>query len=543
MSHPLHICLGANGDIAALLPWMKWEADRTGEPIRLLVASPYLPLLEGVSYVTPIEWGFKNKKMPGTFHQLHDARRYLKINVPDCEVKVLQFYGSGETVTFPSFLHEMFYNAGALCLWDKLPLVFDKRDRVREAKLRLKFCPHPRRPTILVATKGKSSPFKYAKQLLHLVQSEFGSTHNVIDLNKVVAEKPFDLLGLYDEADALVTIDTMHAHLSRASTVPTFVWARDYPNTWHGIPWEARFKFHARYGSYPKRKDEFLRRMGEVIGGTVERPEIVPFKDPHFRGHYNPCNLGLWTSTRAHFNMGGMTKLWMSELLQKPEPIRIKTPANVSHEDMRMFMFKGKHMASYVLAKQLKNKDFRCVVEIAELVPKKDHWTVHNRIRPQVKGNTWNGKTKNLVFFEHDGKLKAFINEDRIATFDERGKVTSIRHQNVKWDYGEIRGGTVPLSSFHTGGYFIRFFHSRTQDQRYHIGAMLLTQDVLSIRKISRHPILSGDERWTPGLTHWKPNVVFPMSASVIDGGWQLVIGVNDSSCATVNITPKMLNL
>jgi hypothetical protein len=542
MSHTLHICLGAHGDIIAMLPWMKMESERTGEPVRLLVASPYLPLLDGVSYVKAIEWGFKQKKMPGTFHQLHDARKFLKVQVPDAEVKVLQFYGSGELITYPSFIQEMWYQAGALMKWDKLPLVFDQRYFEREAKLCAKHT--TRRPFILVATKGKSSPFKYAKELLSIVTREFGRTHDIIDLSKVVAEKPYDLLGLYDRAVALVTIDTMHAHLSRASEVPTFVWSRDYPNSWHGVPWEARYKFHARYSSFPLRKDEFVRRLREVVEGKeTPKPVIRPIEGIPI-GHYNPSMVPApdgtpIISSRAHFNQGGMTKLWIT--FHGTLPIKIKTPKDVSHEDMRLFRFRGQLMASYVLARQLKNKDFRCVVEIAELVRYNDHWTVRNRIRPKIAGNVWSGKTKNVVFFEHFGQLTAFTKQDEIVTFSERGEIRSRLKQKGKWNYGEIRGGTIPLE--YDDRNLIRFFHSRTADNRYHIGAMLLHKEILSVQKTTPFPILSGDERWTPGITHWKPNVVFPMGAVALAGGWRLSIGVNDYFCATVDITPEMLNL
>ena len=46
--------LGRNGDIINTLPILKLEAERTGKPANLLVSLPYVDLLDGCSYVTPI---------------------------------------------------------------------------------------------------------------------------------------------------------------------------------------------------------------------------------------------------------------------------------------------------------------------------------------------------------------------------------------------------------------------------------------------------------------------------------------------------------
>jgi hypothetical protein len=104
--------------------------------------------------------------------------------------------------------------------------VFDRRNPEREQKL------IPECPFIAVAPHGVSSPFAHSKQLISGLQSRFPE-YKIVDLSKIQAEKPFDLLGVLDAASCLVTIDTLHLWLANAAKCPTVALTND---GWRGSP-------------------------------------------------------------------------------------------------------------------------------------------------------------------------------------------------------------------------------------------------------------------------------------------------------------------
>jgi len=264
MTQPiLHVLLGANGDICAMLPFLKAEADAYGKQVRLMIAKEFAPILDGVSYVKPVIWN-------GTFHQLPQALAFLREDVPEVRVKALQIYGNpGAGCKCPSFVPDMWRLAGRPNEWDAHPLVFDRRDAKREQALIESV--DDGRPMILVAGQGKSSPFLFHVELLSSIRAAFCKTHNVVDLSTVRAHRVYDLLGLYDKAEALVSIDTMHLHLSRASKVPVIALTANDPEGWKGpMNWHAsppyrNQVFRLNYTDYEKRPMEVVQAVAAAI--------------------------------------------------------------------------------------------------------------------------------------------------------------------------------------------------------------------------------------------------------------------------------------
>ena len=530
----LYVLLGANGDICALLPWLKTESERLRRPVPLLVAKDYAPLLEGVSYVSPTIW-------PGTFVQLTAALRFLKSDIPDLPVKVLQPISRIEDRFFPSFVHEMWYQAGALAKWNKLPLEFDRRDQARESALVRKI--YKDKPMILVAPKGQSSPFRWHKELLALIRKEFSETHQIIDLSKVKAHRFFDLLGLYDQAAALVTIDTGHVHLSRASAVPTLVIARDYPQLWDGVPHEPRFKFYCRYAAWYKQRNAMIRALRDVVDST---PADQPFTINPYPNGYNPAICaGELTTCRVH-----PSRDWKTKIMANGQPIKAKIPASYSQEDMRLFLHNGKLMASCTLAKPHGKKGAKCVTVFGEMKKRGDSWEFANIKQPKYGRNNWTGMEKNWLFFSNADRLYAIYGIKAIVQttleLSEKGYVLRTHKTAAPvWKYGEIRGGCAPLP--HPSGHLLRFFHSRTAEKgaikwRYHIGALLMEDKApFRVVKVLKEPILSGNEEWMLGVHHWKPNVVFPCGAVQIEGGYILTYGVNDCASRALRVPNTIL--
>jgi len=157
----------------------------------------------------------------------------------------------------------MWWIAGRAPEWETHPLVFDCRDAAREAAL-VKSVATGGRPLILTAFTGRTSPFKQKDDLLCELKDKFPN-QAIVDISAIQAERVYDLLGLFDSATMLISADTMHLHLSRASKVPVIALARDYPSNWNGTPPQTRFKFYCRYGEYPAKKQELLATMDKIL--------------------------------------------------------------------------------------------------------------------------------------------------------------------------------------------------------------------------------------------------------------------------------------
>lgn len=553
MSTLLHVLLGANGDLCAMLPYFKAEAERTGAPVPVLVAERYAPLFDGVSYAAPVG-------CPADFQDLLGAMKWLRAEMPDVPVKVIQYHGRHHETGLPSFIDEMHYLAGSWKGWEKLPLVFDKRDAAREEALSSSTWNNDK-PVILVGAKGRSSPFQYASQLMKRLRREFGKTHQIVNLDRVKAHRVYDLVGLYDRAAALVSIDTVHLHLSRASTVPVFALARDYPTRWHGTPHQERFAFHCRYGDYPKREDEMMVALRETLEGRAAKIEL---KRCAPKGHYNPAiqKSGLIV-TRYPFAGDWRTRL-QAQKGDSSRPVLLPGKwTSHSHEDLRFFEHEGARWVSLTLSTAKSRRMPKCVTGYGRI----ELGGIPKIITPKYGHNDFSGMEKNWVFFSHGGKVYAIYSchHDHIVLELDGEKVTREYHTpGPAWEYGEIRGGTPPVP--YKDGTWLRFFHSRIWDRkkprkprnkterilqpqdripwRYYVGALVMeSEPPFRVLDVSSSPILTGTEQWVPGCPHWKPNVVIPYGCVPREDGWTVSLGVNDALACLATIKPEQLKL
>jgi hypothetical protein len=133
---------------------------------------------------------------------------------------------------------------------------------------------HPEKKTLLVNFAGKSSPFAVSDTVLSDVRQRWGNVFEVIDLGTVKATRLYDLLGLYDRADLLLTIDTSTTHLALGSSIPVINLVVDTPTMWHGARPRGNSLLSVRYR-------EVLPRMGEIhdviarVATTPEGPRLV----------------------------------------------------------------------------------------------------------------------------------------------------------------------------------------------------------------------------------------------------------------------------
>ena len=543
------LCAGHFGDLCIILPLLKSRFDKSGVRQPVIVGKKYSAMLEGVSYVEPVvfdgDW-----KRGGDSEVNRAAAEFAKSKFPDSEIAFVNpvFGKNGEAKHTDSFAKELWHHAGTLEGWSKLPLVFDRRDPEREAELarKLVFA----KPTILAALDGISSPFMKKPELLKSLRDRF-KHWKVVDMASVKAKKPFDLLGLFDRAALLVTIDTMHLQLSRASAVPVVALARDVPSKWNGSPWHSRYAFYCRYGEYDWRADELLQAAEDTLTG-LPKPWTKPVNGLMENG-YNPAIVRwdgkLLFAYRYHPDRAWRTKLRLATLNDNFELIEdreIQMPAdiaNYSHEDPRFFVHKDRLFMSYTVAIPGDvPRQSRCVMAYGELACEAGTWQIKNHTQPHCGNNDWSGKEKNWVFWGHDGRLFCIYQcdpEQIVLELDGAKVVGEHRSGGPKWAFGEIRGGTAPMLF---NGRWIRFFHSSLRG-RYYIGAceMEMTPPFKTI-KVSSHPIIAGHE-WLCGAPHWKPNVAIPYGAIVDGDKIVLSLGINDCRACVSVLDEKQLRL
>jgi predicted GH43/DUF377 family glycosyl hydrolase len=177
-------------------------------------------------------------------------------------------------------------------------------------------------------------------------------------------------------------------------------------------------------------------------------------------------------------------------------------------------------------------------------------------ITPNIPGNDFSTLQKNWVFFEHDLDLYCIYQcHPQQVTYRLNGAeiAAEYRTPGPRWAYGHARGGTAPLQY---EGNLIRFFHSGLDNEfgqyyrRYFMGAYLMRPDPpFEVLATSFKPILYGGEidRLKKAdrelCQQHKRQVVFPGGAINVDDGWLVSVGVNDSACEIVKVTPKDLHL
>lgn len=246
---PCFIQLGRYGDLILLFPAFKAIYDRTGHKPIVIVCTEYASVFEGISYVQPfpVHWPwwqgipqarklaeeqFGGAIIPQWWHEAP------KDNILDQQCKgatVLQCHGHEWGVNmerWPNFMTSMWERAGFTAEeMRKLPLVFDRRDRERENALLQSVRGRPNvreaqgKPILLVNFHGYSSPFAWTPEVMTIV-NRFRHQFHIVDLAQVKARRIYDLLGLFDVAAGLITIDTATLHLAAGSAMPYVAYTR-----------------------------------------------------------------------------------------------------------------------------------------------------------------------------------------------------------------------------------------------------------------------------------------------------------------------------
>jgi predicted GH43/DUF377 family glycosyl hydrolase len=530
------IQLGKIGDIVSILPVVESEYIITGEKPKLLVASEYAHVLQGLDYVEPVIFS-------GGWGDLSAAVRVAKGQ--HTAVKVAQTHARDFPIErkHPSFQYDQWARCGALKDWGMLPLNYPSANTTI-----------PKQPFILLGDKSESSPFA-VENLAQALTNEFPS-HQIVRLSNVSVSRLAELVELYDAADLIITIDTAHLHLSQASSTPVIALATDSPGRWRGSAHHPRFALHLRYSDVPHRTKQ-LFHVAKMAVNKSSKPHLFK-QQVAVPCAYNPSVLRvgnkLWKTYRHHPSDSWRTGLTLQiEEGSKVTTTAIKLPGVYSyhsHEDSRLFMHNGKPHMSLTIARGslMGESGSRCVIGYGEL---KETGVVDNLVIPKYGKNDWSGMEKNWVFWSDGSKLYFTYKlspEHEVVEFRD-GAVRQVYRSPVpNVYYGTPRGGTPPITL--DDGTHMRFFHALQTNRKsdvwwtYHLGAMITEpHPPFRVLKISQHPIASGDESYSPECPKWKPRVLIPYGAIPTPGGFDVHVGVNDCQCAIIRTKFEHLNL
>jgi len=215
------IQLGRSGDIVNVLPLMRERALIEREPIHCYVTPEFAPILEAVSYVTPVLFD-------GKFTEVRRAIATARRRRFD-RIEATQVYGNPTGLPRPArnCMLEPWVRAGCEHLYHDLPLVFDRRDREGEAAaIERLIGERDGRPILAYCLKGHSAPFPHPAELEQWMREEF-TDYQLVNLGHLVLPKVHHLLGPMELADVLLLSDSLPLHLSYAFGKPTIALLRD----------------------------------------------------------------------------------------------------------------------------------------------------------------------------------------------------------------------------------------------------------------------------------------------------------------------------
>ena len=523
--------------------------------MRLLVSREYAEIPSECSFVEPVFYD-------GSWQDLAGAIRFAKGK--GGTIVVPQTFG----IDFPierrhhSFQLDQWDRAGLLHQWGKLPLELPRKSP-EGWKLNPKWVLNHFRwdtdldkPFILFADYSESSPFPHKEEVYTALTREF-QDHQIVRLSSIRTPRLLDLLPLYDAAALIVACETMHLHLSAASRTPVIAFATDIPSRWHGSAYHPRMALHVRYGDVLNRLPEILnvarRRVNKLSGVVMEKTETR---------HANGYNMSIL------LNAGNLLKTYryhpdpkswrtVMAIWSNGETKPIFPPEKYSQhsiEDGRLFWYQGQPHLSCTICRSRKGSDRTdpCITGFGRLNFGAGGWRLEDWTEPLYGKNNWTDQEKNWVFFEHEGELFFIYRCEPQQIVCQMGKGNLIKKvwksTQPGCSFGEIRGGTRPVPF---RGKLLRFFHTNQRNPKsdqwwsYHTGALVMEPTPpFRILSVSKCPVISGNELYTPKHKFWKPRVCIPYGIEPIAAdAWMVSFGLNDSECGLASITAGQCNL
>lgn len=245
------VSLGKSGDILSIVPILQEEFRVTGEKPVLVTSKEYASVVSRIDNLEVCA-------LDCHWQHLDTAVRFAKQNFP--QVLIPQMHGNGVQPERKraSFQLDQWERCGYYDKWDKLPLTIPRNDLV-------KFPQTMDGPFILLGDHSESSPFAKVDEL-HAALAKAFPSHRIVRLSSIRCKNLTDLLMLYDAAELLVTIETAHIHLSKATETPVIALATDQPSRWHGSAGSMKFAFYCHYDEFDDLLPMLIKSAIAVIG-------------------------------------------------------------------------------------------------------------------------------------------------------------------------------------------------------------------------------------------------------------------------------------
>lgn len=218
--------LGKTGDLINMLPVAHHHFKTTGERPYIMVARDFASVLDGVSYVKPYPVDL-------TVHELNKAMALASQTFS--KVIKTQIYGHNhkQETLCASWPQESWRQAGCLEHFHdpEWKLVFDARNTVREQGIVTKLFRTNKPKIVTNLTSADTCPFPNGNSILNGLRLQFPQ-YEVVDIGQLRCERLYDLIGVYEKAYIIVSIDTATSHLAAAVDVPLVALVN--PNHWLG---------------------------------------------------------------------------------------------------------------------------------------------------------------------------------------------------------------------------------------------------------------------------------------------------------------------
>lgn len=261
--------LGRYGDIVNILPIALHIHNTYAKPY-MMVSREFADILEGVSYVEPYP-------VPLTNAQINEAMKLARDNFK--HVIQTQIWGNGfqsprkcSAYNLESWHHAGFVREFHNPAW--LP-VFDRRDRQRERKVIEKLSVSGKPLLVVNVTNSHSSPFDGA-DLLKAIKESFSDRFEVVDLATLKLGRIFDVVGVIEQAAAVVSIDTALLHLAAGTNTPVVAIVNSQP--WQGSMCRCRVVAKFIYTEAATNPSAVISRINEAVDyprKPIHLPQIL----------------------------------------------------------------------------------------------------------------------------------------------------------------------------------------------------------------------------------------------------------------------------
>lgn len=215
------------GDITNNFPVARDIFLRTGEKPDWYVNLHYASLFGGIGYCSPVKVQFA----PDRSDLAVDLAQKKHATVLMMQTFGKRWHGKATPCCYNRLAWTHVGYGDKFDDVENYPLVFDRRDPSREARLVSRTLTSDNKPVLLLSLScGRSSPFAAHHAFTYSIRRKWSAHFQIIDLCNVRAARAYDVLALLEKAALLITGDSFCVHLAAAvQKLPVIFLCNDQP--------------------------------------------------------------------------------------------------------------------------------------------------------------------------------------------------------------------------------------------------------------------------------------------------------------------------